>query len=314
MILQPVPADPASPQLDLRFGAIGGRTRLQRRRIRYPYAVTVPLRLDRDVPCLETVIVQSASGGIFEGERLGQRFAAADNAQVCVTTQAATVVHGMPGTGHAACETILDAGEGTYVEYRPRPLVLFPGARLRQSLALRLADDAAVVLGEGFLGHDPVAAGRRFDWLDSRMEVRRADGSLIAADRIRVQGDQALDGPPGISRHMTAHGWVLALAATGRFAATNLCKALVNACDAIPGLYTGVSLLAQEAGVFVRMAAQDGGALDRGLHAAISHARQAIIGACPPRHPGHGLRPDENIMCRFRHLLEQSGPDRGPLS
>lgn len=304
MILQPVTADPASPQLDLRFGAIGGRTRLQRRRVRYPYAVAVPLRLDRATPGLETVIVQSASGGIFEGERLSQRVVAVDSAQVCLTTQAATLVHGMPGTGHATCDTILDAGKGTYMEYRPRPLVLFPGARVRQSLALRLADDAAVVLSEGFLGHDPAAAGRSFDWLDSRMEVRRADGSLIAADRIRVQGAEALDGPPGISRGITAHGWVLALAATERHAATDLCMALVDACDAIPGLYTGVSLLAQEAGVFVRMAAQDGGALDRGFHAAISHARQAIIGVRPARLLGRELAPDENVMCRFHHLLE----------
>src|SRR5690606_9699555 len=99
-------ADPWSPQLDLHFKAIGGRTRLQHRRVRYPYAMAVPLRLDRATPGLETVILQSASGGIFEGERLCQRLIADDGAQVCLTTQAATVVHGMPGTDHAACDTV----------------------------------------------------------------------------------------------------------------------------------------------------------------------------------------------------------------
>lgn len=270
------PPDPASPQIDLQFGSIGGRTRLQRRHVRYPYAITVPLCLDRDPIDLKTVFLQSVSGGIFEGERLKQRFAAGEGARICVTTPAATVVQGMPGNDHAECRIALCAGEGSYLEYRPLPLVLFPGARLRQSLTLELAGGAAVVLGDGFLGHDPAADGRRFEWIDSFMEIRRADGRLIAADRFVLRGDEAFDGPPGISRGIAAHGWMIALAPAGSVSVPDLCAAIAEGCDAVDGLYAGASPLAREEGIFVRLAATDSRALQEGLQVAFSQARRAV--------------------------------------
>jgi urease accessory protein len=279
---------PASPQIDLQFEAIGGLTRLQRRRVRYPYAVTVPLHLDRDPADLRTVVLQSASGGIFEGERLEQRFVAGVGAKICIATPSAMVVHGMPGDDHAECRIALCAGEGSYLEYRPLPLVLFPGARLRQSLTLELADGAVAVLSDGFLGHDPAAGGQSFEWIDSGMEIRRADGRLIAADRLVLNGREAFDGPPGISRGIAAHGWMIALAPAGSVCVPDLCTDIAEGCDAVGGLYAGASALPREEGVFVRLAAADSGALQEGQRLALSRVRQAFneasgrAGSCVP--------------------------------
>jgi urease accessory protein len=268
--------DPASPQIDLQFEAVGGRTRLQRRRVRYPYAITVPLCLDRDPIDLRTVFLQSASGGVFEGERLKQRFVSGAGARVCVTTPAAAVVHGMPGEDHAECRIALSAGAGSYLEYRPLPLVLFPGARFRQSLTLELADGATAVLGDGFLGHDPAAGGRSFDWIDSGTEIRRADGRLIAADRFVLRGREAFDGLPGISRGIAAHGWMIALAPAGCISVPDLCADIADGCDAVAGLYAGASSLPRDEGIFVRLAAADSLALQEGLQVALSRVRQAV--------------------------------------
>ena len=58
--------------LDLVFGRTGGTgpTRLVSRRVAYPFSVADVFRLDPGLPDMATVILQSASGGLFEGEDL----------------------------------------------------------------------------------------------------------------------------------------------------------------------------------------------------------------------------------------------------
>jgi len=58
--------------LDLVFGRTGetGPTRLVSRRVAYPFSVANVFRLDPTLPDMATVILQSASGGLFEGENL----------------------------------------------------------------------------------------------------------------------------------------------------------------------------------------------------------------------------------------------------
>ena len=264
------------PELDLEFVAMGFRTHLHHRRVRYPYALTTPLRLDR-ADGVATVIVQSAAGGLFEADRLSQRIVLREKARAGVTTQGATVVHGMRGEAFAECTTVLRADARSYLEHRPHPLVMFPAARLRQRLTLQLAEGAAAVLSDGFLGHDPAGEGRTFGRLDSAIEVRRPDGSLIAADRIDVCGVVAADGPHGISRSVTAHGWLIAVGPLDRTAIEEACFEIARACDAVPGLYAGASRIRDDEGFFARFAAEGGGALTDGLRGALMITRRALL-------------------------------------
>lgn len=282
--MAPVGEAPARPQLYLQFASSLGRTRLQHRHVSYPYAVTSALDLDNSPRRLPTVIVQSVSGGIFEGERLRQYVSMRDGAGACVTTQGATVVHSMRGDRYAEVQAAIGLEATSYLEYRPHPLVLFPGSRLRQRLKVRLGQGALIVLSEGFVGHDPARGERSFAWLDSSVEAHDEDGRLLAADRIRVAGSTATDALPGVSRGVRAHGSVLAVAASPRTGVARTVRALAAALGSLPELYSGVSALRDDLGFLVRITAKDGGAMRSGLETALAVARQSLLEAKDGQH------------------------------
>jgi len=71
----------------------GGRTTLRRQHVGYPFHVTRGFYLDAARPDLLTLYLQSASGGLYAGDRLKLDVAVAANAAFHLTTQASTVVH-----------------------------------------------------------------------------------------------------------------------------------------------------------------------------------------------------------------------------
>ncbi len=90
-------------QLELTFAADGkGRTRVSRRRVRYPYTFLKPFWFGDRPRGIATAMIQSGSGGLFGGERLGQVITLERDAAAHVTNQAATIVHA--ARGHAATE------------------------------------------------------------------------------------------------------------------------------------------------------------------------------------------------------------------
>jgi urease accessory protein len=68
----------------------GGRTMLRRQHVGYPLHVTRPFYLDRPRPDLATLYLQSASGGLYAGDRLTLDLVAGDNTALNLTTQAST--------------------------------------------------------------------------------------------------------------------------------------------------------------------------------------------------------------------------------
>ena len=274
------PASSSEPQLDLAFHRTVGGTYLRRRRVRYPYAVLSPLWLDQPAGDVATVIVHSLSGGIFEGERLDQRIVVATDGRACITNQGATIVHSMPGGGHAEHNVTLTLGCGAYLEYRPKPLVLFPGCRHRQSLSVNMGAGSSVVLCDGFFGHDPTARGQVFDQLDSMLGIRGQDGQLLVADRMLVSGDEAFDGAPGISHAVAAHGWMAALAPLSSSAAEELRAQIATEISGLKGLYAGVCTL-RGGGVFLRVAGESAASAQQGLRLALIAARIQLLGSPP---------------------------------
>src|SRR2546430_3649463 len=71
----------------------GGRTTLRRQHVGYPLHVTRGFYLDPARPDLLTLYMQSASGGLYAGDRLKLDVALGPMAALHLTTQAATVVH-----------------------------------------------------------------------------------------------------------------------------------------------------------------------------------------------------------------------------
>ena len=266
-----------APDLDLvvaRHAWAG--TQLVRRRVRWPFALTNPFRLDAAPADMLTIVLQSASGAIVAGDRIAHRIEAGPGAALHVTTQAATAVHAMPVGTWAEDSGELIVRENAFVELLPEPRVLFARAELFQRLVIDIDRSAAAIAGDGFLIHDPLGQGDPFRRLAAETIIRDGTGRVLAVDRVDISG--AAIGRSG----WRAHGWLVVLCSPARLDAETAIGALDRALAPIACLYAGVSPLPHAAGIGVRLAARDGEALRLGLHGAWASARRLLTGSAPP--------------------------------
>ncbi len=219
---------------------------------------------------MASVILQSVSGGIFADERLMQSIEVLSGAAARVMTPSATVVHAMHPGSQANQITTLFASPGALLEWLPQPLVLFPSSRLAQTLVINASPQAMVLVTEGYLTHDHTGKAAMFDWLDSRIELRRCDGRLIARDRSWCSGDALSAHVPGITGRFRAFGVVLVCAELPGQGITRLHEAMIELAGSISDLYVGATTIRANAGVLLRIAAPDGGSL---IHAIVTITR-----------------------------------------
>lgn len=269
----------AQGAIELAFArAPGGETYIGRQQAAYPFHVCRPHRFAGDPAGMVTLYVQSCAGGIFADDRLHQSIVAGIGAAAHVTTAAATIVHSMV-SGAAAHETRLVAEEGALLEFLPDPSILFPQARLRTRLAMQAHPEATIIAGDSFLMHDPSEAGRVFDRLQGEIVVEGPSGEIIALDRSALRGEAMMAGLPGIAGRFRACATLMVV--TRRLAPALLVDALRGALAGDERAYGGASTLPGEAGAWVRLLAEDGAVLRRGLHSAWSALRTALIGSVP---------------------------------
>jgi urease accessory protein len=266
------------PALDLTFRRSGARTRLCEQTVRYPFHITRPFYFDTvAAPGLATLYLQSASGGLYRGERLPVRIAASDGAEVCLTTQSSTVVHDARGVPTVATTTI-EAGDGAVVFHVPDPLILLPGAELQSSVRVRRQAGATVVVSEAFLCHDPAPSGRTFAAFSNEVRIESPEGVAEAIDRQVLAGGD-LAAASRLGERVAAGGFMIA----GPLAADADPVAFRNRIGAVEGARIGVSRLPFETGLSVRIAADGGVALTRALDAVFVAAFHLIYGADPVR-------------------------------
>lgn len=261
----------------LHFAVGGGRTMLAHQYVPYPFHITRAFHLDPQRDDLATLYLQSASGGLYRGDRLLIEIDVAPGAAAHVTTQAATVVHDTRGRA-AAQSTRLRVAHGAFAAVTPDPLVLFPGAAIQSAVDVTLARGACAILADGFACHDPTGKGRSFARATLATVVRDDEGRVRLSDRGAVDGSTFLGavspaGPNG------AAGTLLAL---GPGSQRIDAAALERRLDAVRCI-AGVTCTPHELGVAVRMLAPDGGALARGLDVAFATAFEALLGFPPAR-------------------------------
>ncbi len=105
-------------------------------------------------PDLLTLYLQSASGGLYAGDRIHLNVAVRSGASLSLTSQSSTIVHHEREEG-AVMHQILDVGIGAFFSFVSDPYILFPGANLAVKTIASVADDAALLLIDGFTVHDP---------------------------------------------------------------------------------------------------------------------------------------------------------------
>lgn len=253
------PVAPAA--LDLVFRRAQAETRLIRRRVVYPYAIQATLRPARaEAGC--HAILQSASGGLFSGERLRQLLAVEAGADARLELPTATTVHAMRDGGRAEVDVEVEIDQAGRLAYLARPLILFPASELTQRFRFTLAAGATLLFRDGFMTHDPWRAGEPFRRFTSELDLRSADGRRILLDRQSVTGTTLAAGEPGIIGRYRAFGTLLL---TGPAAASWEAMAQDLQGMAASDLHVAATPLRCRAGLLVRLAAVDGGGLDAGM-------------------------------------------------
>jgi urease accessory protein len=249
----------------------GGRTTLRRQRVGYPLHVTRGFYLDSARPDLLTLYLQSASGGLYAGDRLKLDVAVGADAAFHLTTQASTIVHEGRDVGSRQ-QQVLSVGDGAFCAIASDPHVLFPGAGLHLETIATVAEDAVLFVAEGFAVHDPKQSGRPFAQFSSRQRILRPDGRLLLQDFGRIRGDESRTGAFGT---MAAAASVLLIGPSSRLPALDVLEQSANRA----GCLAGASVAPNHAGHVMRILAPDGGVLARGLEAAFHVAGHAALGA-----------------------------------
>ena len=199
----------------------------------------------------------NTSGGLTGGDNVSLGIGVGDNAAVTVTSQAAERAYrSLPGQQARMNVDIQVKNEGK-LAWLPQETIIFDGANLHRSLTLDLEPTSQalvvepVVFGRTAMGEAVCAAAFSDSW-----RVRRG-GSLVYADATRINGNVA-----GQLANTAVAGGAIAMAAVlyvGRDAAAKL--SVIK--PALPE--TAGAGLVEDGVLFLRLLAQDGYELRRGL-------------------------------------------------
>lgn len=169
-------------RIALSIGASGGRSR--RKHVYEDGALRVRFPNGDD---LEAMIVNTA-GGMAGGDAFSFEAHVGEGAALTVTTAAAEKVYRSLGDD-TAVDVRLKVESGGMLRWLPQETILFDAARLRRTIEIDIAADAALVMAEGVVFgraamDEEVRQGSLFD----RWRVRRA-GQLVLADTTHLAGD-----------------------------------------------------------------------------------------------------------------------------
>lgn len=248
----------------------GGRSILRRQHIGYPLHITRGFYLDAARPDLLTLYLQSASGGLYAGDRINLDVGIGARAAFHMTTQAATVVHDGRSSGAQQRQRVR-VEAGAFCALTSDPYVLFPGADLTLETDAVVADDAVLCLADGFAVHDPKAKARPFARFESRLTVSRPDGRLLMKDVGAIDGEELHTGALG---RMAASANFVLIAPADKLPKL---EDMEHAADR-HGALAGCSVAPNGAGLVLRILAPDGGTLARALDAAFHVATNAALG------------------------------------
>lgn len=257
-----------------------GRTYLARQYASYPFHVCRAQYLDPGQPEMASLYLQSSAGGLFAGDRMALSLTTEAGARAHVTTQASTIVYRMEN-GEARQTAEFEVGQDSLLEYLPDPAILFPQARLRSRMSLRLAAGARAIVGEAFLPHDPGGTAEPFDYYESEMRVTGQGDALLALDRFRVTGAAVNTRKVGANGPYLMQGTLLVLCEG--LEVDSIRETLRGELAKHPAIYGGISALPNDVGVWARLLAEEGAALTSVMTGLWSAARYRLTGHVPAR-------------------------------
>lgn len=187
---QPLADAAAAPRLERGDGVAEiafGRTGLRHLYQRTPCRVLFPLPEPGDLP---VAALLTTSGGLAGGDRLRLAVAAEAGARAVATTAAAEKVYRSLGPETQVAVSLTSA-EDAWLEWLPQETILFEGARLVRRVSADIAAAGRLLAAETLV-FGRAARGECFTrgLLHEAWRVR-ADGRLVWADALRLDGDVA---------------------------------------------------------------------------------------------------------------------------
>jgi urease accessory protein len=262
--------------LRLEFASRDGVTAIADRYQEAPLQVQKVLYPHAAFPGMAWVYVLTVTGGIVQGDRLQTEIIARDEAQVHVTTPAATKIYRSPAAP-ASHRLHIQAAAGSYVEYLPGPVIPFRGSRFLEEVTLVAHPRATLVYGS-ILSPGRVAMGEAhaYDLYASRVTAQRPDGRLEFLDVTHLAPATMSSTHPGLLGRFdalgTLHVW------TGSIPPRDLSDLLHRVLQDSEDLLGGTSELPSGRGVTVRMVGPRVEIVAAALAAVVATARAAILG------------------------------------
>jgi urease accessory protein len=246
------------------------------RRFALPLQALEPVDLDGSGGL--TLMLLNPTGGVLGGDVLDTRVSLGPGSRVCLTTPSATRIY--RSTGAPAVQRLAAVvEEGAVLEYIPDHLIPSPGARLCQSIEVRLADGAALLLFDAWaVGRAARGEAWCFGALDLALTVGDRRGFLIR-ERSMLESARGWNGL----------GAAEGAAYVGTFVALNPSREdwdpLPHALEAVvaaesPDARIGVSALGR-GGLLARVLAPSAPSLHSALGALWALCRRALF-ALPP--------------------------------
>ena len=181
------------------------------------------------------------------------------------------------------CVTIR-ADEGSFIEYLPDPMILFPKAKMYSGTVVRLHPSATVIMADAFMHHaptteDPLAQQESFTEYHNDTRVEAPDGTLLCLDRYRISGAQFSSGYSGVMGENTIQGTFVLL--NRSHDTTGLGASIRSFLESGFAGYAGLSSLPNDCGIWVRLVARDAFALRSAVRQLWATTRQELFGEYP---------------------------------
>ena len=251
-----------------------GQTYLKRQYASYPFHVCKVQYLENDPLGMANIYIQSASGGIYEDENLVTSVVADANSYSHITTQASTIVHGMPnGMAHQSVD--IAVADNSYTEYMSDPLILFPESNFSSRINVFTDETSTAVLADSFLLHFLKNTKQIFKRLNTSLQVYTEDNELLAKDIYWMNSENFLNK----QRPYIGMGTIFVINRSNSH--QHLLESLQNCIQSNNGIYGGVSRLPNRCGLVIKFLAHDGDALKKTVQQIWITVRTSIVGIKP---------------------------------
>ncbi|WP_454689504.1 urease accessory protein UreD [Achromobacter aloeverae] len=212
----PLPGTPHTggwrASLALGLARRGPRTVLARRAHRGPLNVQKPLYPEPD-PAICHLTLLHPPGGVAGGDRLDLDLALEAGAHAVFTTPGATKWYKASPTYPAHQHVRITLAPGARLDWLPLENIYFDHSEARQSLELRLAENAtAIGWDAALLGRQASGETWRAGSLRTLTRLRDAAGRLLWTERQVLDADAALRGAPQGLGGLPAYGTLWAVA------------------------------------------------------------------------------------------------------